>query len=165
MRSVRWARVAPALLPLAVLVALLNPVPAFAAEMAAATGTLSAYSSGDVAKWKVAAERDAGTLKWRAVVTVWCDNSNGAAVNCGLIEGTNVITELTKSGGTVQEYSAWNDAANVHSKRFEHAWECEQTWLGQYQAGGYFLQATSRFGEPGTPKDRFSGFTALAGSC
>ena len=138
---------------------------AAAAEMASDEGTLSQFQSGDVAWFKVAAERDSNTLKWRTVVTVWCTNSSGADVDCGLIEGTNVETSLQKNGAQVQLRTNWLDAADTHIKRFEHAWECEGTSLGNYWATGLNLQVRSRFGEQGTAKNRSTLGSGAAGSC
>jgi len=169
-RNNKWARrVAAVLVPAAMLTGLLVQS-AHAVTLVTGEGVLSAFTSGDVGRWKADGQRDPANLKWRTVINVWCDNSAGGAVDCDLIEGTNVYTFLSKqvpgSGITVHSKQDYSDAANVHIKPFTDDWVCGGTQLGHYGAFGQDLQVTSRFHEVGTAKDRDSGFTSLSyGSC
>jgi hypothetical protein len=139
--------------------------PAQAAQYACDSGTLSAFSNGDVAKWKICVERDSNTYKYRMHAAVWCDNSNGSPVNCGYIYGKPVNSELLKDGEMVDFKTDWNDAQNVHIKNFNSEWTCTGSWLGSYQVIFYNLQVVSRNGQPGTEKTRFSQPTGNMGGC
>jgi hypothetical protein len=162
----RWSRRFVLAATAGALAAALIQAPAHAAVVVT-TGdkVLGQFTSGDVAWYKITVERDA-SLRYRVVTTVWCDNSNGGAVNCGLIDGINVTTRLKKNGVTVQLKDDYLDAANVHSKRFEHPYSCEGTSLGQFQGFADNMFVVSRFFEPmSAPKDRSTPLSSNAGGC
>lgn len=144
---------------------MLMQVPAHAAVIVTTGDQVFArFGSGDVGRYKISVERDA-SLRYRLVTTVWCDNSAGQAVTCDLIEGTDVTTRLKKNGTTVQLKDNYLDAADVHSKRFEHPYSCEGTSLGQFQGFADNLRVVSRSGETSTSVDRSTPVSSYAGGC
>jgi len=171
----RWGKVASTLLVGAALaVATMGVAQAVVLET---TGdiVLGAFINGDVGKAKINVEKATtgpDNNKHRLTATLWCDNSSGGAVNCGLIDGENVISNLNQDPQgpvgqhVVQSKSNYTDTLNAHSKPYTHAYECEGTTLAIYQSQMLNMFIVNRAGQGfSAPKDRETGWSALSGGC
>jgi hypothetical protein len=163
-RTLSRRRLLRALLVLPVLFATLAVVQvarapvAAAAEHGARTKLISRFDSGDVAYVKVAVERNPSTLQGRLHVKVFCRNSNGQSVNCGIIhasEMTNSLEYWNESIGwdwIVRQFPTVN-YHNTPSKDFWSTWNCYGLGVDQYRTVAYDVRVTDRFGQPGSPHD------------
>ena len=84
----------PSLLAALVLAQIVAAPPASATEHGARTVLISRFNSGDVAYVKVAVERHAITGEGRAHAKVFCHNSDGQPVPCGVIHASEMAVEL-----------------------------------------------------------------------